>query len=236
MINNLSRTAVLSATCFVASIYSAYANDVTYKDKQNYRFERQNSSLCNRYFSIYEHKHHMPSNMLRAISVTESGKWSHFYHKKVAWPWTINVEGKGYYFKSRQDAIAKVRELQSQGKESIDIGCMQINLKYHPDAFTNLNQAFEPRYNIAYAAKFLTQKYKRNRNWETAIRHYHSKNREFSDKYIARIYDAWRREDKGVNLATLKNREMYIKISPKIKNKDPEVAEITQNVLDRFVR
>ncbi|MDA0781099.1 MAG: transglycosylase SLT domain-containing protein [Rickettsiales bacterium] len=236
MFKNIPLAAAIAILTYTTNISNVKSEDMSYTQRQDYRFERQNSSLCNRYFPIYEHKNHMPSNMLRAISVTESGKWSKFYHKKVAWPWTINVEGKGYYFDSKREAIAKVKKLIAKGKESIDIGCMQINLKYHPDAFTNLNQAFEPRYNIEYAAKFLTEKYEKNGNWETAIRHYHNMNREYSDKYIERIYESWRTEDKGVNLANLNKRPMYIKVTPMVKNNDPEVADITQSVLDNFVR
>ena len=63
----------------------------------------------------------------------------------VVWPWTINVEGKGFHFKTKRDAIRFVKDQMTAGKESIDVGCMQINLKYHPDAFTSLDQAFSPR-------------------------------------------------------------------------------------------
>ena len=55
----------------------------------------------------------------------------------LAWPWTVNQAGKSFYLKSKQEAIAKVKELQAQGHTNIDVGCMQINLAYHPDAFEN---------------------------------------------------------------------------------------------------
>ena len=34
---------------------------------------------------------------------------------------------------------------------------MQVNLGYHPDAFEDLEQAFDPTYNVAYAASFLVE-------------------------------------------------------------------------------
>jgi len=221
---------------FIIISPNSQAFEASYKDRKAYMHERQNSSLCNRYFPIYEHKYHMPSNMLRAISVTESGRWSKFSNKSVAWPWTINVNGKGYHFKSRSKAIAKVKEYMKKGKTSIDVGCMQINLKYHPDAFTNLNQAFEPRYNIAYAAKFLNDKYKRNSSWETSIRHYHNIHKVYSDKYITRVYDNWRKEDKAISLAQLERSAMYIKVTPRIKKSNPEVSEITRSTLRTFLQ
>ena len=48
-----------------------------------------------------------------------------------------------------------VRKLQRRGVRNIDVGCMQVNLRYHPKAFKSLGQAFDPRANAAYAAGFL---------------------------------------------------------------------------------
>lgn len=197
------------------------------------------SSRCNRYFPIYEHKYHMPSNLLRAISVTESGRYSPNYKRAVAWPWTINVEGKGYQYETKQEAIRAVKGFLAQGKESIDVGCMQINLKYHPDAFSNLQQAFEPRYNIAYAASFLAGKYEKLGSWETSIRHYHNVNTKYSDKYLERVYSAWRSEDRAVSVARLEQRNpSYITVRSRGKtNEDSsDISDITRSVLSRFVQ
>ncbi len=38
-----------------------------------------------------------------------------------------------------------------RGVQSIDVGCFQINMYYHPGAFATLEQAFDPRANAAYA-------------------------------------------------------------------------------------
>ena len=51
--------------------------------------------------------------------------------------------------------MAAVRAMQANGVRSIDVGCGQINLMYHPDAFPNLELAFDPQANAAYAARFL---------------------------------------------------------------------------------
>jgi hypothetical protein len=203
-------------------------------------FMAAESSRCSRYFSLYERKNHMPSNLLRAVAATESGLWSKDDKKFMAWPWTINVSGKGYQYNSKAEVIAAVKKFQAEGNKSIDVGCMQINLKYHPDAFTNLEQAFEPRYNIAYAAKFITDKYAQTGNWEGAIRNYHNANPEFSDKYIALVNNNWRKEDNAISVAWLTPQDRGMKISAKnrkVSKEEPtDVSEITKNVLNHFVR
>ena len=67
------------------------------------------------------------------------------------WPWTINAEGQGLFYDTKAQAVAAVRALQARGVRSIDVGCMQVNLMHHPDAFPTLEQAFDPQTNAAYA-------------------------------------------------------------------------------------
>ncbi|WP_431270669.1 hypothetical protein [Dankookia sp. P2] len=73
----------------------------------------------------------------------------------TAWPWTINAEGQGRYFDSKEAAIAAVEALRARGVTVIDVGCLQVNLKHHPDAFPDLATAFDPVANARYAGLFL---------------------------------------------------------------------------------
>lgn len=141
------------------------------------------SKKCSGMFSYFEKRHNLPKDILHSISLQESRK-PHSKHKiGVVWPWTINVEGKGYHFKTKKEAIKFVKEEMRDGKTSIDIGCMQINLKHHPDAFTSLDQAFSPIKNIAYAAQLLRNHYTRLGCWNKAIGEYHSKTGDRAKNY-----------------------------------------------------
>jgi hypothetical protein len=113
----------------------------------------------------------------------ESGKKHSKYNLTIVWPWTVNVEGKGYYFKNMEEAVSFTKKQLSSGKSSIDVGCMQISLKHHPKAFESLEQAFTPQHNIDYGAQFLKQKYLSLGSWDKAIGHYHSGNQERAQKY-----------------------------------------------------
>lgn len=127
-------------------------------------------------------------DLLRTVSAVESGKWSGLHNTFVAWPWTINVNGKGYYFDSKEEAVKAVKKFQAQGYESIDVGCMQVNLMYHGDAFASVEDAFDPLQNVRYGAKFLRSLYSRyGGSWEKAAKRYHSSNVKEDGIYIGRL-------------------------------------------------
>ncbi len=72
-------------------------------------------------FPYFEKTHQIPPDTLYSISLKESGK-KHTEHKiMVIWPWTVNVEGKGYHFNTKREAIFFVRKQIIQGKENIDV-------------------------------------------------------------------------------------------------------------------
>lgn len=127
-------------------------------------------------------------DLLQTISAVESGRWDNLQNRYVAWPWTVNVKGKGYYYASKEDAIRAVQKFQSQGIESIDVGCMQINLKYHGEAFSSLDDAIDPLKNVKYSAKFLRSLYSRHgQSWKKAAKRYHSANPEKGKAYTKRL-------------------------------------------------
>ena len=72
------------------------------------------------------------------------------------------------------EAVEAVKELQRRGTRNIDVGCMQINLLYHSDAFDSIESAFEPSINVAYGAKYLSALHNETGSWFTAVRRYHS--------------------------------------------------------------
>lgn len=136
--------------------------------------EINESKKCSRIFSYFEKQYRLPKDILHSIALRESGKPHSKYNIGIVWPWTINVEGKGFYFNTKYEALKFTKAQIDAGKTSIDIGCMQINLKHHPRAFTSLHHAFSPTGNIHYAAKLLKSHYDKHGSWEKAIGNYHS--------------------------------------------------------------
>ncbi len=141
--------------------------------------------MCRRAIEIAEHEHRLPQGLLHAIGRVESGRGG------GSWPWTINAEGKGKFFATKEEAVAEVRALQERGVRIIDVGCMQVNLYHHPQAFPDLDAAFEPVVNARYAGLFLTRLYAKAGDWITATGYYHSANPEHSEPYKANVLARW---------------------------------------------
>ena len=133
----------------------------------------------------------LPLRMMDAIAAVESGRIDEETGKVRPWPWTINAEGQGFYFASKEQAIAAVRALQGRGVRSIDVGCMQVNLMFHPDAFSSLEQAFDPHANALFAARFLNALYTASHDWPTAIAAYHSETPALGAAYRQMVMARW---------------------------------------------
>jgi hypothetical protein len=136
----------------------------------------------------------IPAGLLQAIGRVESGRRDPATGRFAPWPWTINAEGRGMYFPTREAAIAEVRQLQARGVRLIDVGCMQVNLHHHPNAFPSLEQAFDPVANARYAARFLTELQSTRQDWARSAGHYHSQTPERAEPYRARVMAAWAQE------------------------------------------
>ena len=126
----------------------------------------------------------MPQDVLLALTLVETGRSKG--GKFLPWPWTVNMEGKGYWFDTRAEAVAFVTDAYAKGARSFDVGCFQINHRWHGEAFTSFNQMFDPLDNATYAAKFMGELYAERPSWEWAAGAYHSRNEEFAGKYRAR--------------------------------------------------
>lgn len=127
-------------------------------------------------------------NLLQTIALVESGRFDKKLGHRVAWPWTVHANGKGHYYNTKDEAVAAVKALQAQGITNIDVGCMQINLKYHGQAFNSVEEAMDPEKNVAYSAKFLLSLYAKNgHNWQKTAMQYHSKNYQKGIRYKFRL-------------------------------------------------
>ena len=127
-------------------------------------------------------------NLLASIAVVETGRYNPKHGLKVhPWPWAVTSARGNFYFDSKAEAVAYVKDLQNQGVASIDVGCMQINLRVHGHNFASVDDAFSPDINTAYAAKFLKRLYAAHRSWEKASEAYHSSSPEKAAKYRAKL-------------------------------------------------
>jgi Transglycosylase SLT domain len=133
----------------------------------------------------------IPPGLVHAVALAESGRWLAGYGHSQAWPWTVTAGSDSFYLASKGEALRKVRELRAAGRSNIDVGCMQVNLGYHGDAFASLDEALEPASNIAYGARFLKRLRLETRSWVRATARYHSSDPDRGEAYRNKVYRLW---------------------------------------------
>jgi hypothetical protein len=133
----------------------------------------------------------LPAGLLLAIGRVESGRWDAERGRITPWPWTINAAGKGQWFGSKDTAALNTKDRLDAGTRSIDVGCFQISLLWHPTAFADLDEAFDPIANARYAARFLLALYGRAGTWQAAVEAYHSADPMLGFAYRQQVFASW---------------------------------------------
>lgn len=151
----------------------------------------EDAKACGVETARQEQRAAIPDHLLHAISLVESGRWDADHRVRFAWPWTVTGEGDGHFLPDKHSAVALVRQLQAKGVSNIDVGCMQVNLQAHPAAFRDLEQAFDPGANVAYAASFLVRLHDSTGSWPMAAAYYHSHTPVLAAAYETKVVEQW---------------------------------------------
>jgi Transglycosylase SLT domain len=146
--------------------------------------EQQQSDLCASAVRKAEQEYGTPPGLLNSIAKAESGRRITGATTLQPWPWTLNVDGQGLFFATKEQAVAWALKALTHGSSFTDVGCMQVDLQFHPKAFRSLEEAMDPVANADYAARFLVSLYEvTGGNWFAAVGFYHSRSPE-----LARLY------------------------------------------------
>ena len=167
-----------------------------YSQSLNYN---QDTLQCEYLAKDAEKKYELPENILLSISRVESG------YQKVdgiirAWPWTLNAGGDSAYFKTKKAALKSLKKRIESGVTNIDVGCMQINYRWHNKFFSNLGDMINPIKNVDYGARFLKKLFQRHGSWEKAVKYYHSSKSKFNVRYYKKVKAIWKRENNESSL------------------------------------
>lgn len=127
----------------------------------------------------------VPLSVLMAITRTETGRKSGGQFRP--WPWTVNMEGKGVWFDTPNEARSYAYKHFQRGARSFDVGCFQLNYKWHGKAFRSIDEMFDPQINANYAAGFLRDLFHETGSWEEAAGAYHSRTKKYADRYKKRF-------------------------------------------------
>ena len=127
----------------------------------------------------------VPVDILLAITRVESGR--RLEGGFGPWPWTINADGQGSFYATKQDAVSAATEHLTNGTGTFDSGCFQLNYRYHGAAFDTFDAMFDPQKNADYAARFLLELYAEKGNWADAVAAYHSRTPDLAERYLNRV-------------------------------------------------
>jgi soluble lytic murein transglycosylase-like protein len=141
------------------------------------------SDICEKHIYRASQKYAVPMALLYAVGLAESGRKGRLH------PYALNVEGKAFFPANQREALTIFKREMASGRRLIDLGCMQINHKYHASEFPDLQSMLNPRLNVDYSARFLRRLKDRHGTWSVAVARYHAgdKNHAAQKKYVCRV-------------------------------------------------
>ena len=147
--------------------------------------------LCENTIESIELQTDIPKGLLLGIGKAEAIR--KINNKYIIWPWTINHAGKSLFFDNKEQMKNYVFKNLKRKDFNIDVGCMQINIKWHKNNFKKISDMFEVNPNISYAASFIKQLKNKHGSWDKAIKHYHSSDPKKNNPYLIKVKSFWKK-------------------------------------------
>ena len=114
--------------------------------------------------------------------------------RALPWPWTLNIAGEPVRCPSRHAAHVRALAALRAGVESIDLGPMGINWRFHKARLQSVERGLDPYWNLRVGALLLVDHFTRCGNWFQAIGRYHSPaNPARAASYAMQVLDRVRR-------------------------------------------
>ena len=119
----------------------------------------------------------IPSKVFEAIAGVESNFR----------PWALNYKGRSWFGKDRRQYKRVILKLLERGDRSFDVGCMQMNYRWHHQRFQSVDQLIDPNHNVFHAGQFLLELKAEKGSWPAAVAAYHSRNPKHAKRYLRSI-------------------------------------------------
>lgn len=138
----------------------------------------------------------VPASLLYSVAKVESNR-SVTREVEKPWPWTLNIDGNGYYFDNREEMFDALMDAISN-KQVVDIGFMQLNWHWKYELLVSPWMATEPLFNVTIACRIIRDHFdgRANKDWLLAAGLYHREAdsehaRDGRKRYINRVRKYW---------------------------------------------
>lgn len=145
------------------------------------------AALCHRAAAVAAAETGVPLPVLTAIMGAETGRAPDGGSAPEPWPWALQAGGRAYWPADAHQARATLAALVAQGQRNIDIGCFQINLRWHGAAFASAADMLDPLANARHAAAYLRRLHTETGDWRRAAGAYHSRDPARAEAYVRRV-------------------------------------------------
>lgn len=127
----------------------------------------------------------VPPSIMLAITRVETGRTQG--GSLEPWPWAVNLSGSSHWFQTPAEAEDFVQSAIQEGHTNIDLGCFQLNYRWHGEMFSSLQEMLDPLANADHAARFLVENFQRKGNWVDAVAAYHSATPAYAEAYVEKV-------------------------------------------------
>ena len=127
----------------------------------------------------------IPADIMGALTLTETGRRRDGIVRP--WAWSVNAEGAGSWFDDPAEALAFAEDRIAAGRLNLDIGCFQLNYRWHGENFSSVVTMFDPLENARYAARFMRELHTEFGDWRLAAGAFHSRTPVHATRYLARF-------------------------------------------------
>lgn len=150
------RIGMMGGFCIISQPMESMAADSIQANDNSQQSLASNTKLQNTLWGRVARRHRIDPYILYAVALTESRKNDGQNHV-IPSPWAINNAGNTFIPGSQQEAEALLNQLMVQGKRNIDIGIMQVNLRWHGHRVAKPEQLLIPSTNLEIGASVLSE-------------------------------------------------------------------------------
>ena len=128
-------------------------------------------------------RYDIPLAVFYAVGLVETGG------RNGLQPFALNIDGRASSDATLADGLRSFSAARDKGAKLIDVGCMQINYRWHGEHFASVAEMFDPARNVDYAARFLKELKAREGSWTLAVARYNAgpNNNPAQKKYVCGV-------------------------------------------------